>query len=185
MIEKQLGKKDFSFTSLESFIAAKVTVEAMRRAGPNMTRESFQKALDGMKGYDAGGYIVNFADRTTTAACSSSHRARPRQEVQLLKKEGVMKRINLLAVLILGCRSARPPRRINACWARAWTAGSANCRRAIPRPKANRPDWVRGESLDSGLGELPPTYTASEYMYAGWVRGESLDSGLGEQAADL
>jgi len=60
-IEKQLGKKEFSFTSLESYIAAKVTVEAMRRAGPNMTRESFQKALDGLKGYDAGGYIVNFS----------------------------------------------------------------------------------------------------------------------------
>jgi len=60
-IEKQLGKKEFSFTSLESYIAAKVTVEAMRRAGQNMTRESFQKALDGMKGYDAGGYFVNFS----------------------------------------------------------------------------------------------------------------------------
>ncbi|HEX6157802.1 MAG TPA: ABC transporter substrate-binding protein [Burkholderiales bacterium] len=60
-IEKQLGKKEFSFTSLESYIAAKVTVEAMRRAGPNMTRESFQKALDGLKSYDAGGYIVNFS----------------------------------------------------------------------------------------------------------------------------
>ena len=60
-IEKQLGKKEVSFTSLESYIAAKVTVEAMRRAGPNMTRESFQKALDGLKGYDAGGYIVNFS----------------------------------------------------------------------------------------------------------------------------
>jgi branched-chain amino acid transport system substrate-binding protein len=59
-IEKQLGKKAFSFTSLESYIAAKVSVEAMRRAGPNMTRESFQKALDGLKGYDTGGYVVNF-----------------------------------------------------------------------------------------------------------------------------
>ena len=60
-IEKQLAKKEFSFTSLESYIAAKVSVEAMRRAGPNMTRESFQKALDGLKGYDAGGYFVNFS----------------------------------------------------------------------------------------------------------------------------
>jgi ABC-type branched-subunit amino acid transport system substrate-binding protein len=60
-IEKQLGKKEFSFTSLEGYIAAKVTVEAMRRAGQNLTREGFQKALDGMKGYDAGGYVVNFS----------------------------------------------------------------------------------------------------------------------------
>jgi hypothetical protein len=40
--------------------------------------------------------------------------------------------------------------------------------------------WVRGESLDSGLGNLPATYTAAEYMPAGWVLGESLDSGLGD-----
>jgi ABC-type branched-subunit amino acid transport system substrate-binding protein len=60
-IEKQLGKKEFSFTSLEGYIAAKVTAEAIRRAGPKLTREAFQHALDGMKGYDAGGYIVNFS----------------------------------------------------------------------------------------------------------------------------
>jgi len=59
-LEKHTGKKEFSFTSLEGYIAAKVTVEAMKRAGQNLTREGFQKALDGMKGYDAGGYVVNF-----------------------------------------------------------------------------------------------------------------------------
>src|SRR5207344_1311364 len=45
-IEKSLGKKDYSFTSLESFIAAKVLVEGIRRAGANPTRESLMKALD-------------------------------------------------------------------------------------------------------------------------------------------
>ena len=60
-IEKQLGKKELSFTSLESYIAAKVTVEALRRAGPKLTRENFMQALDGMKGYDVGGYIVSFS----------------------------------------------------------------------------------------------------------------------------
>lgn len=39
---------------------------------------------------------------------------------------------------------------------------------------------VVGEKLDSGLGDLPPTYTASEYDSASHVRGEKLDSGLGE-----
>jgi branched-chain amino acid transport system substrate-binding protein len=60
-IEKQLGKKDLSFTSLESYIAAKVTVEALRRAGPKLTREAFAQALDNMKGFDTCGYIVGFA----------------------------------------------------------------------------------------------------------------------------
>jgi hypothetical protein len=39
---------------------------------------------------------------------------------------------------------------------------------------------IPGESLDSGLGELSPTYTAAEFNRQGWVRGESLDSGLGD-----
>src|SRR5713226_10230113 len=60
-IEKQLGKKEFSFTSLEAYIAAKVTVEALRRTGPRPTRESFMQALDGLHNYDAGGYLVSFS----------------------------------------------------------------------------------------------------------------------------
>ncbi len=60
-IEKQLGRKEFSFTSLESYIGAKVMVEAMRRAGPKLTREGFMRELDNLKVFDAGGYIVSFA----------------------------------------------------------------------------------------------------------------------------
>jgi ABC-type branched-subunit amino acid transport system substrate-binding protein len=59
-IEKHLGKKELSFTSLESFIGAKVMVEALRRAGPKPTREAFMRELDNMKAYDVGGYIVGF-----------------------------------------------------------------------------------------------------------------------------
>jgi branched-chain amino acid transport system substrate-binding protein len=60
-IEKQLGRKEYSFSSLEAFIAAKVTVEALKRAGPRPTREGFMQALDGMKSFDAGGYVVSFS----------------------------------------------------------------------------------------------------------------------------
>jgi branched-chain amino acid transport system substrate-binding protein len=60
-IEKLLGKRDLSSTALESFIAAKVTVEAIRRAGPKLTREGFAQALDNMKAYDAGGYLMSFS----------------------------------------------------------------------------------------------------------------------------
>ena len=59
-IEKQLGKKEWSFTSMESFIAAKVMVEALRKAGPKPTREGFMRELDNMKAYDVGGYVVGF-----------------------------------------------------------------------------------------------------------------------------
>ena len=60
-IEKQLGRKEYSFTSLESYIAANITVEALRRAGPRPTREAFTQALDALKGFDTGGYVVNFS----------------------------------------------------------------------------------------------------------------------------
>jgi len=60
-IEKQLGKKDYSFTSLEAYIGAKVLVEGIRRAGTNLTRESLLKALDTIQRFDVGGYVVDFS----------------------------------------------------------------------------------------------------------------------------
>jgi len=39
---------------------------------------------------------------------------------------------------------------------------------------------VLGESLDSGLGDLSPSYTAVEFQRGYRVAGESLDSGLGD-----
>ena len=46
---------------------------------------------------------------------------------------------------------------------------------------ASESDQVIGESLDSGLGSLPATYTGAEFMkwHVGHIAGEKLDSGLG------
>jgi len=60
-IELQIGKKEWSFTSLESYIGAKVLVEALKRAGPRPTREGLMQALDALKDFDVGGYAVSFA----------------------------------------------------------------------------------------------------------------------------
>jgi ABC-type branched-subunit amino acid transport system substrate-binding protein len=60
-IEKSLGKRDYSFTSLESYIGAKVLVEAIRRAGANPTREGLLKTLDSMQNFNVGGYLVDFS----------------------------------------------------------------------------------------------------------------------------
>ena len=60
-MEAAFGKKEFSYTSLESYIAAKVLVEGLRRAGPNPTREKLLTALDGVSNYDVGGYLVSFS----------------------------------------------------------------------------------------------------------------------------
>jgi hypothetical protein len=39
---------------------------------------------------------------------------------------------------------------------------------------------VLGESLDSGLGDLSPSYTAAEFQRGYQVAGEKRDSGLGD-----
>ncbi len=56
-----IGRKEFSFTSLESYIAAKALVEGIRRAGPNPSREALLKALDTLAGFDAGGFTISFS----------------------------------------------------------------------------------------------------------------------------
>jgi len=54
-------KVDYSFVSLESYIAAKIFVEALRHAGAAPTREKLIAALESMSGYDAGGYTINYS----------------------------------------------------------------------------------------------------------------------------
>jgi ABC-type branched-subunit amino acid transport system substrate-binding protein len=60
-IQKHLGKPDYSFTSLEAYIGAKVLVEAIRRTGANPTRENLLKVLNSMQDYNLGGFVVNFS----------------------------------------------------------------------------------------------------------------------------
>lgn len=43
-----------SFISLEGYVNARVIVEALRRAGANMTRQSFRQALESLRGLDLG-----------------------------------------------------------------------------------------------------------------------------------
>jgi branched-chain amino acid transport system substrate-binding protein len=61
-VMKNAGIAELNYTNLEACIAAKVLVEAMRRAGPNVSRESLYKSLAGISTYDAGGYFVSFGN---------------------------------------------------------------------------------------------------------------------------
>jgi len=45
---------------LEGYAAAKVLVEALRRAGPKPSREKIQAALEGLRKFDLGGLEVSF-----------------------------------------------------------------------------------------------------------------------------
>ena len=59
--QKHSGTREFGATSLESFIAAKVLCEALRRAGGKLSNDTLLAALDGMRSFDAGGYTVRFS----------------------------------------------------------------------------------------------------------------------------
>jgi ABC-type branched-subunit amino acid transport system substrate-binding protein len=54
------AKGEPGFGTLEGFIAAKVMVEGLRRAGKNLTRDSFIKAMESLEPYDAGGFKVSY-----------------------------------------------------------------------------------------------------------------------------
>jgi branched-chain amino acid transport system substrate-binding protein len=65
---KEAGHADFDFTSLEGYIAAKVTAEALRRAGKTPTRESFINALEALQSYDVGDFAVAFGANDRSAS---------------------------------------------------------------------------------------------------------------------
>ncbi len=65
-ILKAAGNTAYSFGSLEGYLAAKVMVEGLRRAGRDLTRESLITALESMNNVDFGGFLINFS-RTSHA----------------------------------------------------------------------------------------------------------------------
>ena len=60
LLKASTGKDEYSFTSLEGFIAAKVLVEGLRRAGPQLTREGFVSAMETLRDYDIGEFYVTY-----------------------------------------------------------------------------------------------------------------------------
>lgn len=60
-IMTKMGVKNWSFASMEGFLNAKVTVEALKRTGRDLTRERFMSALESMNKLDFDGYMVNFS----------------------------------------------------------------------------------------------------------------------------
>jgi len=54
------AKMEQGFGTLEGYVAAKVMVEGLRRAGKKLDREGFVKAMESMTDYDAGGFKVSY-----------------------------------------------------------------------------------------------------------------------------
>ncbi len=60
--QKLLGKQGKpSYFGIEAYVMARVLVEAMRKAGRDLTREKLIASLEGMQNHDLGGYRVNFS----------------------------------------------------------------------------------------------------------------------------
>ncbi len=55
------GYTDYNFSAMEGFLSAKVAVEGLRRAGRNLTRESYIAALEEMQDVDLGGFFVSYS----------------------------------------------------------------------------------------------------------------------------
>jgi ABC-type branched-subunit amino acid transport system substrate-binding protein len=54
------AKGEPGFGTLEGYIAAKVMVEGLRRAGKRLDRESFVRAMESIQDYDVGGFRVSY-----------------------------------------------------------------------------------------------------------------------------
>jgi len=74
------GGGEPSFGTLEGYIAAKVTAEGLRRAGRNLTRDSFIRAMESMGDYDVGGFRVTFGP--------NDHDASTFVDLTLITKDG-------------------------------------------------------------------------------------------------
>jgi ABC-type branched-subunit amino acid transport system substrate-binding protein len=60
MMKQYAPDRPLSFYSLEGFMGAKIAVEGIRRAGPNPTREKLIAALNTMKDFDLGDFLVSY-----------------------------------------------------------------------------------------------------------------------------
>ncbi len=52
-----------NYSSIEGYIAGRVLLEGLRRAGPTVTRESLIAGLETMQNFDLGGFGVDFSPR--------------------------------------------------------------------------------------------------------------------------
>lgn len=59
---KKSDSKDITYNSLEGYLTAKVFVEALRRAGRDLSREKLIAALETLSNYDLGGFVIDYSN---------------------------------------------------------------------------------------------------------------------------
>jgi branched-chain amino acid transport system substrate-binding protein len=73
-----------NYSGMEGFVAAKVFVEALKRAGRGATRETFVDAIDSMKNLSLGGFPLDFS--------AQKHMGSRFVELTLLTEDGRVRR---------------------------------------------------------------------------------------------
>ena len=58
---KKADSKDVTYNSLEGYLTAKVLVEALRRAGKDLSRDKLLAALESMQHFDLGGFVIDYS----------------------------------------------------------------------------------------------------------------------------
>lgn len=58
------GQQDFSSTSLEGYVNARVLMEGLERAGKDLTRARLRSALAGIRSLDLGGLSIDYASNS-------------------------------------------------------------------------------------------------------------------------
>lgn len=73
-----------NYSGIEGFVAAKVFVEGLRRAGKNPSRDSFIQAIESLQQFDMGGFTVDFSNK--------KHVGSSLVELTLLSPDGKVRR---------------------------------------------------------------------------------------------
>ncbi len=60
-VATKADSKDITYNSLEGYLTAKVFVEALRRAGKDLSRDKLIAALESLSNYDLGGFVIDYS----------------------------------------------------------------------------------------------------------------------------
>ncbi|RZI73969.1 MAG: amino acid ABC transporter substrate-binding protein [Rubrivivax sp.] len=83
LVAKAAGRNELTPAHLEGYAAAKLIVEALKRAGKDVTRDGFNKVLDGAR-FDLGGLQVHYTEK--------EHNGLEYTDVSIISEDGKFKR---------------------------------------------------------------------------------------------
>lgn len=67
-LSAKAGLKNYNFTAVEGFVAAKLFVEGLKRTGRDLNREKFIDTLEKMHDVDIGGFNAGFSPKSHSAS---------------------------------------------------------------------------------------------------------------------